>query len=45
MSNSSLNLKIIPNIPDFDKGDNISDILISALEKSSITSRSTMFYA
>ena len=36
MSNSSLNLKIIPNIPDIDKGDNISGILISALEKSSI---------
>ncbi|MFL2800594.1 MAG: coenzyme F420-0:L-glutamate ligase [Paracoccaceae bacterium] len=36
MSNSSLNLKIIPNIPDIDKGDNISSILISALEKSSI---------
>ena len=36
MSNSVLNLKIIPNIPDIDKGDNISDILISALEKSSI---------
>ena len=36
MSNSSLNLKIISNIPDIDKGDNISSILISALEKSSI---------
>ncbi len=36
MSNSSLNLKIIPNIPDIAKGDNISGILISALEKSSI---------
>ena len=36
MSNSSLNLKIIPNIPDIDKGDDISGILISALEKSSI---------
>ena len=36
MSNSCLNLKIIPNIPDIDKGDDISGILISALEKSSI---------
>ena len=36
MSNSSLNLKIIPNIPDINKGDNIDGILISALEKSSI---------
>ena len=36
MSNSSLSLKIIPNIPDIDKGDNISGVLISALEKSSI---------
>ena len=36
MSNSSLNLKIIPNIPDIAKGDNIFGILISALEKSSI---------
>ena len=36
MSNSSLNLKIIPNIPNIDEGDNISDILISVLEQSSI---------
>ena len=36
MSNSSLNLKIIPNIPDIDEGDNISHILISVLEQSSI---------
>ena len=39
MSNSSLNLKIIPNIPDIDKDDNISGILISALEKSSLILR------
>ena len=36
MSNSTLNLNIISHIPDIDKGDNISDILISALNKSSI---------
>ena len=36
MSNSRLNLNVIPHIPDIDKGDNIGDILISALNKSSI---------
>ena len=36
MSNSTLNFNIIPHIPDIDKGDNITDILISALNKSSI---------
>ena len=36
MSNSTLNLNVIPHIPDIDKGDNITDILISALNKSSI---------
>ena len=36
MSNSTLNLNIIPNIPDIDKGDDISGILISALMKSSM---------
>ena len=36
MPNSTLNLNVIPHIPDIDKGDNISDILISALNKSSI---------
>ena len=37
MSNESLNLKIIPNIPDINEGDDISDILIATLEESSIT--------
>ena len=36
MSNSTLNLNIIPHIPDIDNGDNISDILISVLNKSSM---------
>ena len=36
MSNSTLNLNVIPHIPDIDNGDNISDILISVLNKSSI---------
>ena len=36
MSNSPLNLNVIPHIPDIDNGDNISDILISVLNKSSI---------
>ena len=36
MSNSTINLNIIPHIPDIENGDNISDILISALNKSSI---------
>ena len=36
MSNLTLNLNIIPHIPDIDNGDNIGDILISALNKSSI---------
>ena len=36
MLNSTLYLNIIPHIPDIDKGDNITDILISALNKSSI---------
>ena len=36
MSNSTLILNIIPGVPDINKGDNIGDILISALKKSSI---------
>tara|TARA_B100000989_G_C19446054_1_gene429527 strand:- start:21 stop:800 length:780 start_codon:yes stop_codon:yes gene_type:complete len=36
MSSSSLNLNIIPNIPDIDNSDDISKILISALNKSSV---------
>ena len=32
MSNSTLNLNIIPGVPDINKGDNIGDILISALK-------------
>ena len=36
MSNESLNLKIIPNIPEIDEGDDIGDILIATLEKSSM---------
>ena len=36
MSNSTINLNIIPNIPDIYKGDDISGILISALNKSSM---------
>ena len=37
MSNSTLNLNIIPNIPDIDIGDDICGILISALKKSSMS--------
>ena len=36
MSDSTINLNIIPNIPDIYKGDDISGILISALNKSSL---------
>ena len=36
MSDSTINLNIIPNIPDIYKGDDISGILISALNKSSM---------
>ena len=36
MSNSTLNLNIIPNIPEIGRGDDICGILISALKKSSM---------
>ena len=36
MQSSSLNLNIVPNIPDIHRGDDIGQILISALEKSSL---------
>ena len=36
MHSSSINLNIIPNIPDIHEGDDISQVLITALEKSSL---------
>ena len=36
MHTLSINLSIIPNIPDIHQGDDMGQVLISALEKSSI---------